>query len=641
MSDRPAPREDWQQDLFHHIRVGVVVHDASGRILAANATAGELLAQTVDDLHGRAADDPCWALLDRDGHRMSPEAYPVQRVIADQRPVQDLIAGIWRDGDEPRWVLASAVPLFDARGLDRVIVTFVDISVQRRAEESLRESEERYRTLAESSPEMIYLIDAEGRVQYLNAAAARQFGVPPERVAGRHLSELYPPTMAERHLRAVAGVIASGRSVATELMEQFPTGQRWIDARLSPLRNAKGETVAVLGLSEDITQRKRLAEELSRQQKLDALGVMAGGIAHDFNNLLGSVFGFVDLARAALGPDAPAARHLDKACLALERAGHLSHQLLTFSKGGEPRRRPVDVAALLGECVELALSGASLRCELSLPPGLWPLFADEQQLAQVFSNLLINARQAMPKGGQLHVRAENRRRTGSGPGPLPDGPYVVVAVADEGVGIPGELLEKIFDPFFTTKPQGSGLGLTIGYAIVQRHGGHVEVESLPGRGTTFSVWLPAAEGVAPAAEGPTPARAHQGQARILVMDDEPLIREMIARTLTSVGYAVTAVANGEEAIAAFVRARDERAPFALSLLDLTVPGGMGGDQVVQELGRLDPNLLACVTSGYATDAILANPQGYGFVARLAKPFRRAELLGMVETVLARRDVTPD
>jgi len=615
---------EWRK-TFDGINDGILILREDHTIVQCNRAMEVLLDQPCERIVGRR----CFEVMH--GTSAPVPDCPVERMKRSRE----------REGMElelrGRWVEVTADPLVgDQGGLVAVLHILRDITERKRMEKSLRESEERYRTLAESSPEMIYLIGAGGVVEYVNSSALARFARPREEVVGKHLTELYPPEMAERHLRAVRAVIATGRTLSSELVETFPTGPCWIDARLSPVRDSSGAIVGVLGLSEDISQRKKLEEELSRRQKLEALGVLAGGIAHDFNNLLAAVFGFMDLARESLPLEHPAREYLGRAFLAFDRARSLSRQLLTFAKGGSPVKRPVDATSLLRECCTFSLSGSNVRCDVSVVGELPVIHADEDQLAQVFSNLLINARQAMPLGGTLAIRAEPRSIAGPTSVPLPEGSYLTIAFRDGGVGIPESILDRVFDPFFTTKQQGSGLGLAISYSIVKRHGGHIEVASTPGQGTTFTIWLPVKGDVAAERPAEAEAPAASDTARILVMDDDPGLRALAAEMLRRAGHQVVSAPDGEQAVAIVAEHRAQGTPIELVILDLTVPGGMGGVEALAALRRLDPHLVACVSSGYADDTVLSEPGAFGFQAASAKPFRSEELLHAVRTALAAR-----
>jgi CheY-like chemotaxis protein len=349
------------------------------------------------------------------------------------------------------------------------------------------------------------------------------------------------------------------------------------------------------------------------------VGVLAGGIAHDFNNLLTSILGNISLAKMLGGADACVVARLKEAEHACQRATALTQQLLTFSRGGAPVRHTAAIHDLLRESVGFALHGTPVRGDVAIPATLWPVDVDEGQLSQVLHNIVLNAVQAMPNGGTVRVRAENVAWSTSLALPLQEGGYIKITVRDHGGGIPAAVLPNIFDPYFTTKASGSGLGLSTAYAIVSKHDGHLTVESEEGVGTTFFIYLPASQqrlAAAPVAEaGPL-----GGSGRILVMDDDAAIRDLLRETLTSLGYAVAEARHGVEALDLYQRAQAEKHPFHAVVLDITIPGGMGGKETITRLRALDPQVKALVSSGYATDPVMANYTAYGFDGVVAKPY---------------------
>jgi signal transduction histidine kinase/DNA-binding NarL/FixJ family response regulator/HAMP domain-containing protein len=385
--------------------------------------------------------------------------------------------------------------------------------------------------------------------------------------------------------------------------------------------------------------RRKAEEELLRAQKLESVGLLAGGIAHDFNNLLTGILANASLAQASLHDGASVRARLQEVEKASLRAQALTQQLLTFSRGGAPVRKTIRLGELVREAASFALSGASVRCEFALPDDLWPAPVDAGQIGQVVANLVINAAQAMEAGGTVTVSGENVEAGAVGGPPGAPGRHVCISVRDEGCGIPPDDLERIFDPYFTTKPGGTGLGLATAYSVVRRHGGHLAVSSRPGAGSTFRVYLPAAHPSAPAAEGaePSPGRSPPPpplpRRRVLVMDDEAMIREVAAEILLAAGYEVETAAAGEQAVAAYARARDTGNPFAAVVLDLTVPGKMGGLETLERLRELDPDVRGVVSSGYSNDPAMAEHERYGFRARVRKPYRMAELLAALEEAL--------
>jgi two-component system cell cycle sensor histidine kinase/response regulator CckA len=392
-----------------------------------------------------------------------------------------------------------------------------------------------------------------------------------------------------------------------------------------------GRPRRMVGAVMDITARHEAEMERVRLSKLESLAILAGGIAHDLNNLLLVILGNISLATAASSVSETHER-LAAAETASGQAKGLAQQLLTFAKGGAPIKKRQGLKEIIQEALKLALSGSHARAELSLPDQLWDVEVDRGQIHQVFNNLLINADQAMPTGGQIRVQAENLAMEGGNGLPLTPGKYVAVTLTDQGTGIPPEHLEKIFDPYFTTKQKGSGLGLATVHSIVTQHGGYITVDSHLGRGTAFNLYLPALEGANRVKQATEP-RPLEGQGRILVMDDDATVREVLGKMLSKLGYESVLAQAGEEALELFTRGQTSGEPFAAVILDLTIPGGMGGIETVQHLIAQDPKVKAVVSSGYADNSAMADFKDYGFRGVIAKPYRLAELGKILHEVL--------
>jgi signal transduction histidine kinase/CheY-like chemotaxis protein len=394
---------------------------------------------------------------------------------------------------------------------------------------------------------------------------------------------------------------------------------------------------AFVGLSEKLTRyvadSKKAEAERLRAQKLESLGVLAGGIAHDFNNILTAILGNLSIARQARPGDdlAEVLRDAEKAALS---AKGLTHQLLTFSRGGAPIRKVVSLQDVLREAARFALRGAKARAEFSIPADLWTASVDEDQIRQVVHNLVLNADQAMPEGGVLALIARNFELAEGEGIPLRAGQYVSIAIRDTGVGLSPEHLDRVFDPYFTTKRSGNGLGLTSSYAIVKKHDGHLAVESKLGRGTTFTVYLPASqERVArPEVEGATAL----GSGRVLVMDDEEVVRAAAGRMLARLGYEVELARDGDEALRAYTAASAGGRPFDVVVMDLTIPGGVGGEEAMRRLAALDPQARGIVSSGYSTDPVMADFRAHGFCCVLRKPYSIEDLGRAVAEAVAPR-----
>jgi PAS domain S-box-containing protein len=514
---------------------------------------------------------------------------------------------------------------------------------RRRAEEALAAEKERLDVTLLSIADGFIATDTQLRVVLMNPAAERITGWSSGDAIGRPLDEVMVdaagddlPGASTRAAVRRPDALAAAMRQALERHQPLepgplPSAMRTrqgrdllVRATAAPIRVDRA--APPLGLAvvfRDVTNELRVTEELLKASKLESIGVLAGGIAHDFNNLLTAILGNVSLAQSVPGLPADTPDLLREAERATVRARDLALQLLTFARGGAPSRRSTSLPELLSETLGFVLRGTSVVAQVEVPRDLWPVDADEGQLSQVLNNLALNAVQAMPGGGHLRVRAENHQLTlqSGDPVTLRAGRYVRVSVSDTGGGISPEHLDRIFDPYFTTKPGGTGLGLATAFSIVRHHGGALTVESQLGRGSTFHVYLPASRRPAPIATA-EPASAPQTGAggRILVMDDEEAIRTLLGRMLEFLGYEPFLTADGEEAIAACQAAQASRRPFRAAILDLTVPGRLGGVEALREIRRLQPDLFAIAASGYATDPVLASPRSHGFRGVLAKPF---------------------
>lgn len=387
----------------------------------------------------------------------------------------------------------------------------------------------------------------------------------------------------------------------------------------------------------DISERKEQENQRLKIEKLESLGVLAGGIAHDFNNILTGIMGNISFALMFMNETDKAFKPLVEAEKASVRARELSHQLLTFARGGEPIKREISIRQLLDESLSLVLSGANVRGMLEIPESINAIEADEGQITQVFHNIILNATQAMPGGGTLTVAAQNIALDTANPLLLPQGSYITVSFTDEGCGIPEGDLKKIFDPYYTTKSTGTGLGLASVHSIVTRHGGAIDVNSVVGQGTTFTIYLPST--------GTTPAKPlivaaqytgeHPGGS-ILVMDDEKSIRDLTAEMLSFLGYKAKTCASGTEAIELYQAAMDAGEAFSAVIMDLTIPGGMGGKEAAEQILAIDPEACLIVSSGYSNDPIMAGYGTFGFSAAVAKPYNMAEFERLLNKLFATR-----
>ena len=399
-------------------------------------------------------------------------------------------------------------------------------------------------------------------------------------------------------------------------------------------RDVSGKVTSVIETVNNITEKHLLEEERLKTQKLEAIGTLAGGIAHDFNNLLQGVFGYISMAKMTIDQKERSLAMLEQAEKALHLSVNLTKQLLTFSKGGKPVKKPVSLKNVIENSVKFALSGSRADYRLRLDDDLWMALADEGQLSQVIQNIVLNADQSMPLGGTVLITGRNLLSVPTDLRHLlPAGTFVEISVKDTGIGISGNYLQKIFDPYFTTKEKGSGLGLATAYSIIKNHGGAIDVVSEVDRGTTFRLLLPAIEKQAPSPEVSTPARTMR-TGRVLVMDDEELIRNIAGEMISAAGHEVAFAEHGEAAIEKFTAAKREGKPFDIVLLDLTIRGGLGGRETIKRLLAIDPNVKAIVSSGYSDDAAVSEFSSYGFRACLAKPYEVQTLYQMLDELMA-------
>jgi len=378
--------------------------------------------------------------------------------------------------------------------------------------------------------------------------------------------------------------------------------------------------------------RKKMEEELLEAQKLESIGTLAGGIAHDFNNILTAIIGNISLAKMYSKAGDTIFRMLTEAEKASMQAKNLTQQLLTFSMGGAPIKQPTSISGLIRQSADFCLRGSNVDCEFFIRENLWAVQADEGQISQVINNLILNALQAMPDGGEINVQAENITLDKTTHLPLTEGKYVKISIMDQGTGIPREHLSKIFEPYFTTKQRGHGLGLATCYSIVKKHGGYISVESKEGIGTSFHLYLPASEKEVKE-QNKNEQRPVSGKGRILVMDDDEDVKAVLCIMLEELGYQVNLVSSGDEAIEIYRQKRETGQSFDLVIMDLTVKGGMGGKEAIKKLAEIDPGVRAVVSSGYYNDPIMAEYKKHGFKGIITKPYTLEELSMVVDVVL--------
>jgi PAS domain S-box-containing protein len=508
------------------------------------------------------------------------------------------------------------------------------ITERKRAEQALKESLQRLKFHVENSPLAVVEFNKDFQIIHWSNKAERVFGWNSEEVLGKRVDQLrwVHEDDEQRVAALMADMLASRRTSNIHTNRNYRKDGSVITCEWynSAMVDATGNLVSVLSLVLDITERKRMEEELLRAQKLESVGILAGGIAHDFNNILTTILGNVSLAKNHVTSDDEIFDLLNEAETASARAQSLTRQLLTFAKGGVPVKETASIKDILKESSSFVLRGSKSGCEFSIAEDLWAAEVDIGQISQVINNIVINANQAMPKGGIIQVAAENQIIEDRHGLPVKPGRYIRISVIDQGAGIAEDHLLNIFDPYFSTKQEGSGLGLATTYSIIKKHDGHITVESRLGVGTTFHIYLPASEKAVPEKEEVTLIK---GRGRILVMDDQAPLRKMLGRMLEMLGYESEAAKDGAEAIRMFKGAKESEKPYDAVILDLTVPGGMGGKETINKLLEIDPEVKAIVSSGYSDDPVLSNFQEYGFKGIIPKPFESRSLGKVLHEVL--------
>ena len=503
-------------------------------------------------------------------------------------------------------------------GRDLLYSIIHDITERKNAEERLEESETSLRAILSASP--IGICRLKNRVfEWVNDAMSRMTGYSFEEFTGKTSRFLFEnDTEYER----ASLIYNTGKLCETQ--------HRTKDGSLIEvlLQCSRIDDSTFIVTVTDITDRKNVEKEQARMGKLESLGVLAGGIAHDFNNILTMILGNTSLAKMYMEKAPEKTREkLINAEQSIMRAKDLTQRLLTFSKGGAPIKKVVNIDSFLKDVCQFALTGTPVICRFDLDHDLLPVEVDEGQMTQTIGHIIINAHQAMSEGGTILIKAENSI-VGISEDNLPVGKYIKISITDEGKGIPDEYLSKIFDPYFTTKQKGSGLGLAVCYSVIKNHKGHIKVESTLGVGTTFHIYIPVFEGHQYDRKSVEEGTFSASGGKILVMDDEDTIRDMMDDILSSYGYVVDFARNGEEAIALY---RDN--VYDVVILDLTIPGGMGGKETMKELLLIDPYVKVIVSSGYSSDPIMSDYKQYGFRDVIAKPYKMEELEEVIERVI--------
>lgn len=649
LSESMAYREEGRKSeerfraVFDHAPLGVVLTTLDGVIVEANKAFEEITQYPISQLIGMNVREITF-----------PDDFSEERDI-----MSDLIKGyinraqivkryVRKDG-ENIWVRITASLLHNRKGKGEHLLGLVEnITERKKAREELAREKERLAVTLASIGDGVITTDIEGRVVLINRVAEELTGWKMAEALGKPLEEVFVIVNEKTRKRCdnpVRKVIESGGVVGlanhTVLIAKDGT-ERLIADSGAPIRDEEGNVHGVVLVFRDITEVAKMEEELQKAQKLESIGTLAGGIAHDFNNILTSIMGSLSLIKMKVDKSGDLVNYVYDAEHAALQARELTQQLLTFSKGGAPVKKTVQLSGLLQDICSFSTRGSNVKCHYEIAGDLWPVDVDMGQFSQVINNMLINALQAMPQGGFVKIVAENylieqeesiAYEKGFIKGvKLRPGKYVKIQIIDHGEGIPPEILPKIFDPYFTTKEKGSGLGLAIAYSVIKRHDGSIEVESEVGKGTCFTIYLPASTSTIVSNYINT-EKPLKGEGNVLLMDDDENILRVTSKMLRQLGYNVDIARNGEEAIAKYLKAKDEGKMFDVVIMDLTVPGAMGGKECIMKLKEIDPNLKALVSSGYSNDPVMSDFARYGFKGILMKPYTIEDLGEILQRVM--------
>jgi PAS domain S-box-containing protein len=621
--------------------------------------AGEVIGTTQQWRAFYSTERPCLAdlLVDQNLNAIPQwyfDKYIKSKLIEEAYEATDFFPEL---GDNGKWLRFTAAAIRNSYGeLVGAIETLEDVTERKQAEEALRNSELRLQSVIQSSPIPTFVIGKDHKVIYWNKALEELSGISAEEVIGtthywRAFYSKERPVMADlivdQALEAipqwyfekyVKSRLLDEAYEATDFFPELGETGKWLRFTAAVIRDFKGNLVGAIETLEDVTERKRAEEELIRVEKLESLGIFAGGIAHDFNNLLSVMLRNIFAVKLSFtdGQQEVLEEEIEVAEKAGLQAKELAHRLITFAKGGEPVRKIGSISQLLVNSVDLSLSGSNIGCEFSLPNDLWPVEMDDVQIRQVINNLVVNSREAMPEGGNIIIRAENVDVKAGNGLPLKEGKYVKWSVKDYGIGIPKEDLQKIYDPYFTTKPTGTargmGLGLAICYSIIKKHDGFIDVESEPNVGSTFYVYLPASPQEGFLKKDTTDQSVKRG-GKILVMNGEETVRSATGVVLNYLGYKVEYAKNRNEAMGLYRTAKEEEEPFSAVILDLHVPGGMGGKETMKELLAIDPYVKAVITCGYSDEPIISEFRKQGSCRPIDVPYDIEKMKEILDDLL--------
>lgn len=619
------------QLIFDSSPAAIFIHDLEGKILEVNKTMEDLFCVSKEDVCALSIGD------DFSSPENPTEMVPIywEKVMSGEPQTFEWISRRPHDGS----TFMSQVDLRKIHygGKEVIYATVLDISARKEMEERLASEKERLAVTLRSIGDGVITTDIRGKIVFINKVAENLSGWSNDDASGRDSREVFNiinSKTREACRSPVSRVLQLGQTVnlaEDTLLITKDGGQISIADSGAPIRDRSSDIIGVVIVFRDVSRERERDEELAKIKKLESVGVLAGGIAHDFNNLLSAILGNIEMVCCRVQKDDSAVSLLMEARKATRRAAKLTQQLLTFSRGGDPVKEKTSLNELVHESADFVLHGSRIACEYSFVEDLWVVEADSGQLGQVIQNIVLNAKHAMPRGGKIRISCYNvKDGEVACPAATNGEHFVCIEIQDSGIGIPLEIQDKVFDPYFTTKQEGSGLGLAVCHSIISKHEGHLRVRSEPGVGTTFYVCLPSGPSrreivVVPPQRVETAVRAKL----IMVMDDEEMLRKVAKAQLSMLGHGVVLVADGEQAVVKYQELQSSGTPVDLVLMDLTIPGGMGGQEAARKLLAVDPDAKIIVVSGYSTDPVMAAYDDYGFCGAISKPFDLKELAGAI------------
>lgn len=618
------------RNIFNHSRDGIFQSTPGGKFIRVNQALAQIYGlKSPEEVLARITDVPSQLYANPEKRK------ELTYILQSDGFIDDFEAEFMTAQGKRIWVLISARSVRDDSGNIKFYEgTVRDISKRKTAEEELRRIQAMQKATLESTADGIIVTGLDGTILLSNHRFAEIWHFPEEIMRKNHSRALV--RYAWNDMEDPEDFLQRAREIKTsEALESsvicFKDGR--ILERFSTPLIFNGEITGRVASYRDISDIQNMEEELYRTQKLDSLGILAGGIAHDFNNILTGILGNITLARMETRADTSLYSILDEAEKAAIRAKDLTMQLLTFARGGAPVKKTAALPDILLDTVKFALRGSKSTCEFDISRDLWHADIDKGQISQVINNIIINSDEAMPQGGSITIKADNIVLKANEILTLLPGHYLKIRISDSGIGISEEHLDRIFDPYFTTKQRGSGLGLATSYSIVKSHGGTITVDSQLGSGSIFNIYLPAANGEEQIQlSAPSLKKSREG--RILVMDDEPMVLEVATRMLRHIGYSdIETAADGSEAINKYSASLKEGKPYSIVITDLTVPGGIGGEEAIRQLLELNPDVKVIVSSGYSSGPVLADYKQYGFSAVAGKPYTVEELTNALDEAL--------